>query len=388
VDDLREAIRRDLDRLVPTPTAFDDAMRRVRRRERRRRASAGVLGLGLTVALALGLWTAVDRSGDRDTTPGSPSEAADLGEFRLFLSGDGEAWVVDPTTETARHLDIPELSPGDPPHRVVRRDDVLVAWSYRTLILDPREDWEPRVLAPDSLIFIPAASPDRVWVGILDEDRPDQGLQAVREMTVTGEVTVPDTRPPGGLWPIAAVNQGLVFQEPTGLHVWDPKTGSTIDRLPGDFPLAWQGDLLAWCDHDCGEVRLTAFATGREIVVPAPAGTVGFEALQGAFSPDGATLAVAVHVDPGPDADRQLALIDVATGRLTLVDDATVDTGYVFIDWTPSGGSVFITGGQDAERRRVVEYRIGDVAADVIDVQVGSFYGMAVVDTAGRRTGS
>jgi hypothetical protein len=381
MDDLRERIRRDLDHITPPPTAFDDAMGRVRRRKRNRKARAGAMGLVLTAALAVGLWSSIDRDDGRPTRPASPSAATGLGDDRLFLSGDGEAWVVDPATETVRHMLIPELSPGDPPHRVVRRGNVIVAWGYRTLILDPRQDWAPRVLASDSLIFIPSAAPDRVWVSILDEEHPEHGMQAVREMTVEGVVTVPDTRPPDGNLPIAAVNQGLVFQEQTGLLVWDPRAGTVVDRLSGEFPLAWEGDLLAWCDHGCEAVHITDFGTGEDVVVPSPPGTSGFEALQGAFSPDGTTLAVALRLNAGSDADRQLGLIDVVTGSMTLVDNATVDTGYVFIDWAPSGRSVFITGGQVAQRR-VVEYRIGEAAAEVVHVEVGDFYGMAVVDVS------
>ncbi len=382
MDDLRDRIRRDLDNIQPRETSFDDAMGRVRRRELHRRARAGVLGVALAAVIVAGLWAAVDRGEERSSTPASPSPGADTPNDRVFLSGDGEAWVVDPATEHVRHIDMPELSPGDPPHRVVRRGDVLVAWSYRTLILDPRDDWAPRVLAPDSLFFIPSAAPDRVWVAILDQQEQDSRLESVREITAEGDVTVPDTRPPGGAWPIAAVNQGLVLQQPSGLLVWDPTAQEEVDRLPGEFPLAWQGDLLAWCDHTCGAVHITDVATDEDLVVPAPSGTFGFEALQGAFSPDGTALAVAVRLGAGQDSERQLGLIDVSTGEITMVDGATVSTPYVFIDWAPSGRTVFITGGQKSAHRRIVEYRIGEAAAHVVHVDVGDFYGMAVVDVA------
>jgi hypothetical protein len=49
----------------------------------------------------------------------------------------------------------------------------------------------------------------------------------------------------------------------------------------------------------------------------------------------------------------------------------------VFIDWTPSGGTVYITGGQLAGHRQIVEYTVGDAAAHVLDVTVGDFFGMA-----------
>jgi hypothetical protein len=272
-----------------------------------------------------------------------------------------------------------ELPPGDAPYRVVRRDGVLVAWAYRTLVLRPSSDSvSSEVLVPDSLFFISSSSPDRVWVGIVDESQDDGRLTAVREVSIDGQVTVPDTRPPDGAWPVAAVDGNLVFQREGELFVWDPSTGREIDRLPGQLPVAWQRSLLAWCDAACRSLHVADLASGGRLTVELPAGATGFEALRGAFSPDDSILAVAVRLGDGEDAGRQLALIDVRTGQVTLVEGAIVPTPYVFIDWAPSGETVFITGGQHGGDRQVVEYRIGDAAAHVLDVSVGDFYGMAV----------
>ena len=136
-------------------------------------------------------------------------------------------------------------------HRVVRRDDALVAWAYRTLVLHPGADPPFDVLVRDSLFFIPSSAPDRVWVGIVDESQDDGRLTAVREVAIDGRVTVPDTRPPDGAWPVAAVDGNLVFQERGELVVWDPSTGREVERLPGPAPVAWDGALFAWCDGAC-----------------------------------------------------------------------------------------------------------------------------------------
>ena len=113
-----------------------------------------------------------------------------------------------------RHRSLPQLSPGDPPYRIVRRGDKLVLWSYQTLTLDPGGTAQPGVLVRDSWIFIPSAALDRIWVGILDPTSPEteRRLQAVREVAVDGRVTVADVRPPGGRWPVAATTSALVFQ--------------------------------------------------------------------------------------------------------------------------------------------------------------------------------
>lgn len=377
-DRLRERIRSDLDTVVPRPGGFERVLDRAERRQRSRRARAGALGLALTLTLLAGLWVAGERRPER--APADPSAAWPAAD-RLFLAGDGEAWVVHPATASVTRLDIPGLSPGDPPHRVARRGDALVAWAYRTLVLDPASGSTTRVLASDSLIFLPSAEPDRVWVGIADDERTDGGLTAVREIAIDGTVTVPDTPPPAGRWPVAAVDDGLVFQADGGLIVWDPRTGTVVGRLPGNLPVAWHRSRLAWCAGSCDEIHITDRAAGSDLVVAAPPGTVGFEALHGAFSPDGTTLAVALRLEGGPDAPRQLGLIDVATGDVRAVDGTTVDAPYVFVDWSPSGRAVYLTGGQIATRR-IVGYVVGERSGAAVPVRVGDFYGMAVVPTS------
>jgi hypothetical protein len=376
MDDLIERLQQDLLDLASTPAPFDDLQKRAARRARRRRTGAGVVGVVVTAAIIVGAWL-VEHEADHATVPVTPGVAVppDL----LFLAGDGEAWVVDPARETVRHLPMPELPPGDAPYRVVRRGDALVAWAYRTLVLRPSaEGVSSDVLVPDSLVFIPSSSTDRVWVGIVDEGQDDGRLTAVREVSVDGQVTVPDTRPPDGAWPVAAVDGDLVFQREGELFVWDPATGREIDRLPGQLPVAWQGSLIAWCDAACRSLHVADLASGGRLTIEPPAGATGFEALRGAFSPGDSTLAVAVRLGDGEDAGRQLALIDVRSGQMALVEGAIVPTPYVFIDWAPSGETVFITGGQHGGNRQVVEYRIGEAAGHVLSVNVGDFYGMAV----------
>lgn len=375
MDDVIERLHRDLDHLPSGPPPLDDLRLRVARRRRRRKVGAGMLGLTIGALVVAGAWTAADRNAGGSAP--QPRPGADAAADRLFLVGDGEAWVVDPSSETAQHLPMPELPPGDAPYRVVRRADSLVAWAYRTLVVHPSAEPTVDVLVRDSLFFIPSSASDRVWVGIVDEAQDDGRLTAVREVDTEGAVTVPDTRPPDGAWPVAAVDGNLVFQQQGELVVWDPSTGREIDRLAGQLPIAWDGALLAWCDEACNSASVKNFGTGGTTTIQPPAGSTGFEALRGAFSPDASTLAVAVRLGEGEDAARQLALIDVDTGGITLVDEATVTTPYVFIDWAPSGDTVFITGGQLAGHRQIVAYRIGDASAKLVDVAVGDFYGMA-----------
>jgi hypothetical protein len=375
VNDLNERIRRELERLEPSPGGFEKTLRRVRRRERNRRVSAGVVGLLLMAGLATGLWLSLGPQQRQPVGPPSPTWRAVPIEPRLFLAGDGEMWVVDVGTGSVRHLRLPELSPGDPPYRIVRRGAQLVLWgSPATYVLDPAVDGSPEVLVEGSLIFIPSATPDRVWVGI---GRPEE-LSAIREVALDGRVTVPDIKPPGGRWPVAATKSALAFQLPDGrLEVWDPLTGEVLRRLPGVFPVATYGNLLAWCADLCETLHVTDVVTGEEVEVSPPPGTYRFEPYGGAFSPDGRMIAVPVHTDPRPTTRKlQLALVDAGAGTAASVEGTAVE-GYVFVDWSPSGNTVFISSGERFAERILIEYRLGADRATRLRVEVGDFYGMA-----------
>lgn len=62
---------------------------------------------------------------------------------RLFLAGDGELWVVDVVAERARRLRAPQLVPGDPPVKILRRGDGLAPWGYDVWRLDARRPERP-----------------------------------------------------------------------------------------------------------------------------------------------------------------------------------------------------------------------------------------------------
>jgi hypothetical protein len=199
----------------------------------------------------------------------------------------------------------------------------------------------------------------------------------MREVAVDGRVTVPERKPPEGRWPVAAVSSGLVFSLPDGrLQVWDPRSGELVRSLPSGFPVASFGDLLAWCDEPCRTLHITNVVTGLDDVVDAP-GAYAFDQLRGAFSPDGRTIGLPVLTDRHPASSRsELALVSVETGAATVVEGTEVH-GYVFVDWSPSGETVFITGGDRFENRTIMAYRLGDDRAKELPVTVGDFYGMA-----------
>ena len=380
--EVKQRLGRELARIQPAPDGLDKTLRLVRRRERTRRAAAAVVGLLLVPGLALGGWLAFrsepQLAGPRPAATSGP--VVGPSEPRLVLAGDGELWVVDVAGASVRHRNLPQLSPGDPPYRILRRGDKLVLWSYQTLTMDPSGTAQPRVLVADSWIFIPSVTPDRIWVGILDPTSPEteRRLAAVREVAVDGRVTVADVRPPQGRWPVAATRSALVFQSQGSgqgggqLELWNPRTGKVLRRLPGDYPVASHGDLLAWCRQSCVRLQVTNVATGKQIQVRPPAGAAGFAPERGVFSPDGKLLAVPVRTGPM----WQLALVDVGTGTATRVKGAAVQQDYVFVDWSASGETVFLAGGRPGDQRILV-YRVGTASARRLPVKVGDFFGMA-----------
>jgi len=71
-----------------------------------------------------------------------------------------------------------------------------------------------------------------------------------------------------------------------------------------------------------------------------------------------------------------LALVDVERGVARAVEGSEVEPPYLYIAWTSTGESVFVSGGERYERR-ILEYRVGDERAVPVPVEVGEFYGMA-----------
>jgi hypothetical protein len=296
---------------------------------------------------------------------------------KLFLAGDGELTVVDVDAGRAERHRLAELAPGDPPHRIVRRGDALVFYGGETYVLDPGLRSPPRKLG-DSWFFIPAAKPDRVWLAQLDPASPEtvRALAGLREVSVDGRVTVRRVRPPEGRWPMAAVGDVLVFEDRRGgLELWDRAARQVTRRLPGAWLGPSQGDLLAWCKDDGRTLHVTNVRTGDDRAVVPPQDFSAFDCSSGAFSPDGASLAIPVLV-AGFEAGRLLALVDLESGSAEAIDASGVAAGYVYVAWSSGGDRVFMSGG-DGRTRELLQYRPGEPEAVRVPVDVGDFYGLA-----------
>jgi hypothetical protein len=241
--------------------------------------------------------------GAGDAPPGReaaavPSGSGDMPPGMLFLRHVREQSItrIDLASGESTTVSLPQLVPGDPPFHLVATGGRLVFYGgSHTYSLDPDLKSPPQDLG-ESWYFVPSAREGRVWLTTLDPESPEtvRDLKAVQEVTVDGAVTVPETgRPPSrGPTVLAAVNDGLLFQEHDELKLWDPLAEKVTARLSGPFPADTHGNLVAWCAQGCPKLHITDVATGQDVAV-SPSPSFRFEeTYDGDFSPDGALLAV------------------------------------------------------------------------------------------------
>ncbi len=109
MDDVRERLRREIDRLELSPGGYEKTIRRARARQRTRRLGAAGLGLTLTALLSVGLWSVIE-PGHR-TQPGPASTAALAGGM-AFADGQLLRFTADGTEVVAT---LPEQIAPVPP---------------------------------------------------------------------------------------------------------------------------------------------------------------------------------------------------------------------------------------------------------------------------------
>jgi hypothetical protein len=376
---MREALKGVLDPITPPGSLPTQVIRRARTRRALSATLMASAALMLVVGVAWGaiaIRDAVESPADKEVSPVQETES----DLALYLSGDGELWRVD-LDGAVRHVNVPELSPGDPTYRIVRRENQLVGWGYKTLLLDPELEADPSVLVPDSLFFVPSARPDRVWVAIAEANEDTGRLAAVREVSTDGEVTVPDVRPPEGSWPERALDSGLVVFVKGEWVVWDPVRDEIVYRWDANTLGPAHGDLVAWCNKECRSIHITDVSSGEDKMIEPPEDFTAFDGWVGAFSPDGTTLAMPVRRTPeieNYDAERQLALVDVSEGSARVAPNTETRNGYNYVEWSPMSGYVFVAEGQVADDERgIVVYKIGSDAARRLRIETGDFYGVA-----------
>jgi hypothetical protein len=299
----------------------------------------------------------------------SRSDPAPAGTLYLAGAKPGTLTTVDVTRHRVRTLRLRELAPGDPPYMIATVGGRLVVYGHdHTYAVAPTLKGRSRNLGK-SWFFVPSATPGRVWLALLDPRTPPtaNALNAVREITVTGAVTVARSRRPPA-WPLAALRSGLVIQRDT-LELWDPVRGRIIRRLPGTFPVAVRGWRLVSCAARCRVLHVVDTRTGARGVVLPPRGARFVESYDGAFSPDGRLVAVPVEMR---DGTPHVALVNLQRHRATLVAGPPLARGYPLSVWS-SAGWLFYNAGDG----RLAAYRAGAAAATLLPVHVPAFVDLA-----------
>lgn len=288
----------------------------------------------------------------------------------VYLSTDTHLTVVDVDRNVVDTNPVGELAPGDPPYRLVARGDQLVFYGRDgTYRLDPAGGGQPTLLGP-SLFFVPSAAPDRVWLVDRTGDGQDDRF-TLREVDLAGNETVPAALAPPGR-PVAAVTDGVVLQSgDDSLVVWDARSDEVRRRLPGSFPIAAAGNILAWCARPCRSLHVTDVATGEDQEVLAPDGTT-FLGYEGAFSPDGRTIAVPL-IAAGRDGSSTVALVDAEDGDVRTIPGARLsELGH--LAWARSGDRLFFEMGEG----QLGTFRLGSPTAQRLRANVPPSNGLAV----------
>lgn len=338
--------------------------------------------LALWVALPAGCGAA-EKPSEGETVPAA-SGSDDVPTGVLFLRHVREQSItrIDLASGESTTVSRSELAPGDPPFHLVETGGRLVFFGgSHTYALGLDLRGPPQDLG-ESWYFVPSGREGRVWLTTLDLESPEtvRDLKAVREVTVDGDVTVSETgRPPSrGPTILAAVNDGLLFQDDDELKVWDPLAGEVTARLPGPFPAATHGNLVAWCRQGCPKLHVTDVATGEDLAVSAGDSFRFEETYEGAFSPDGTLLAVPVVTSLGTHLEghrHQVGLVDARAGTARLVEGSDLADDYPAIAWSPSGEWLFFSAGAG----RIMAYRPASGAAIILPIQApASFIDIAV----------
>jgi hypothetical protein len=284
------------------------------------------------------------------TEPGAAPAPTPSGT--LFLSGrePGVLIRVDAATGTvSTRTGVRQLGGGDPPYMLHFTGGRLV-----TFALGRASSFAPDLRRPKSLgeawFWVPSSTPGRIW-NILRTPRSNVTFRGVREVTVDGRVTFARRwRLPG--WAVGAVDDGIVLQK-RDLEVWDPATRKRVRRLPGGWPVAFRGRLVASCGDPCETLWLNERPVRGHFD----------SAWRGAFSPDGKLLAVGGR-------GRRLAIVDVASGVVRLIPGALRDGVYGRMTWSSSGWLFW-----NAGDGRIGAWRPG-AAARVLDLTVEPFIDM------------
>jgi hypothetical protein len=290
------------------------------------------------------------------TTPAAtnPAVLAEATATSLLLGGEDGLLRVDLDARIVRTVPLPGGAPGVD-EGLVQRDGTVVAVRGGIAYAASGRPGRPAARLGPAAYALAAAEPGRVWL-VEQTGDPDRWFR-VREVALDGAggsgsvAAAPTSRAvargtlPLGRRPVAGVTRGLLIEvvgPGGGLAVWDPPTGRLRQRLDTGSPVtvvAASGRMVAWVEGST--LHLGDLATGRDRVVPPPAGSDGF-APAGAFSPDGRVLAAVTRVGLSTRPALALVAVDRASAvRVAGSEGALSDRCTPCLAWAPAGDWVF-----------------------------------------------
>ena len=274
---------------------------------------------------------------------------------------------------SVRSIPLPGRSGGDPPVNLAAVGGGLVFYGRDGPYALPGSLAGGSRRIHRGLYFVPSATPGRVWVAIQDPRRP--GLRLVRrvvEVTTAGTPVVASRHRPPTRNIVAAVRAGLVVETTRGMSVWDPRTGRTVRTLPGAFPAAVHGNLVAWCAFRCPAMHVTDVTDGSDRVIPHIGRHPWEETDAGAISAGGRYLALPIRVAGA----QRVAVVDLRSGRGRLIGGPHLAAAYRPLGWDPARGALYyVTAGG-----RLARYRVGARRAVALPAHLsGQFVNMAIL---------
>ena len=269
-------------------------------------------------------------------TSSGPSGSVVLASFEDpegHTVGSTSITIVDLDDGSSRPASLPGFVSGDAQFKFFLASDYLVfRCDSGACAIDSGLAGETRTLG-DAWCMAPSATEGLAWLASLDPDSPNtvRAMATVREVSQTGEVMA-ESQLPSARWhcPVGAVTQGVIFQENGSLVVWDTDAGEVASRLAGPFPAATHEDLVAWCDFQCdGGLHVSDVASDRDIVIDGGEDWRFEETYNGAFAPDGRSLAVPVR----GAGESQVAIVDLDNRSVRLVPNSRL-TPYQLMTWS------------------------------------------------------
>jgi hypothetical protein len=341
----------------------------------RRRPWRPLLGVVAAVAALLAVRLMAPRLAPEPLVP-SPSSAisrpaGDPNQVvggRLLLATDDGLLRIDLDIRAMRAVAVRGLASGAVDRRLVRQHGTVIVVRDRAAHALSASLDRPMVRLGRASFAVPSTRADRMW---LVEQAPDPDRWfTLREVRLDGTPTSPARTLPLGRIPRAGVPGGLLISalgKAGGLMIWEPITGRTRLLAPsGASFVAARDAVVAWSAG--GRLHLTDVRSGQDRTIAALPGTAGFDAI-GAFSPDGAMLAVITV--PAAFAASALVLVNVRRGSVRRVEgtEGALSGGCdPCLSWSPAGHDLFFA--RVGPTFGVGAYRLGAPRATMLPLEV------------------